>query len=144
VHSPLLLSNQLGSMQRDSAGMHGSVDALRHQMQHGHLQQQPGRQPDTTTAADARDQEPGMEQLGMELPITYMPFKFENRRVRIDWRLLHGVDIDKLVSRNTTCSRTHELRGSETQLGSSRLSQHMQQQQEPASLMVLPACVCCC
>jgi hypothetical protein len=34
----------------------------------------------------------------MDLPITYVPFKFENRRVRIDWRLLHGVDLDKLVS----------------------------------------------
>lgn len=89
--------------------MHSSVDDLRHQMQHGHLQQ-PGRQPDTTTAADARDQEPGMEQLSMELPISYMPFKFENRRVRIDWRLLHGVDLDKLVRRNNACGRPHGSR----------------------------------
>lgn len=34
------------------------------------------------------------------LPVTYLPFKFENRRLRIDWRLLHGVDITKLVSSN--------------------------------------------
>jgi hypothetical protein len=32
-----------------------------------------------------------------ELPITYLPFKFESRPSRIDWRLLHGVDINKLV-----------------------------------------------
>lgn len=32
------------------------------------------------------------------LPVTYQPFKFENRRLRIDWRLLHGVDINRVVS----------------------------------------------
>jgi hypothetical protein len=49
--------------------------------------------------------------ISMDLPITYMPFKFENRRVRIDWRLLHGVDIDKLVSGRSSLSGrvTHSL-----------------------------------
>lgn len=37
-------------------------------------------------------------QLGCSLPVTYQPFKFDSRRFRIDWRLLHGVDIHKVVS----------------------------------------------
>eukprot|EP00983_Pelagomonas_calceolata_P107029 1159300-Pelagomonas_calceolata.AAC.7 len=28
----------------------------------------------------------------------FPPFKFEPRRTRIDWRLLHGVDINNIVS----------------------------------------------
>lgn len=79
--------------------MYSSVDSLRQHphavLQHNPLQHSSGARgasADITTAADGRDQE-----LGLDLPITYMPFKFENRRVRIDWRLLHGVDIDKLV-----------------------------------------------
>ncbi len=28
---------------------------------------------------------------------TFMPFKFEPRRARIDWRLLHGVDLNTIV-----------------------------------------------
>lgn len=28
---------------------------------------------------------------------SFMPFKFEPRRARIDWRLLHGVDINTIV-----------------------------------------------
>lgn len=73
----------------------------RHQVYHqNHLQHGSciSSRPDTTIA-DARDQEQqDLMHLSLDLPITYMPFKFENRRVRIDWRLLHGVDIDKLVS----------------------------------------------
>ncbi len=29
---------------------------------------------------------------------TFVPFKFEPRRARIDWRMLHGVDVDMIVS----------------------------------------------
>jgi hypothetical protein len=32
------------------------------------------------------------------LQLQYPPFRFEHRRMRIDWRLLHGVDVNKLVS----------------------------------------------
>lgn len=32
------------------------------------------------------------------LQLQYPPFRFEQRRMRIDWRLLHGVDVNKLVS----------------------------------------------
>lgn len=35
--------------------------------------------------------------LAQHAPPLYVPFKFDSRRVRIDWRLLHGVDISKLV-----------------------------------------------
>lgn len=91
-------------MQRDTIvpGVHSSIDITRMQQQHqqhGYLQHGVGTsRPDITTAADVRDQEQqGLVQLELDVPITYMPFKFENRRVRIDWRLLHGVDIDKLV-----------------------------------------------
>jgi hypothetical protein len=38
------------------------------------------------------------------LLVTYQPFKFESRRSRIDWRLLHGVDINKLVRRGLPAS----------------------------------------
>lgn len=50
-------------------------------------------------AAVSRDQQqmPGAVH---DLPVTYQPFKFESRRLRIDWRLLHGVDINKLVCGN--------------------------------------------
>jgi hypothetical protein len=41
------------------------------------------------------------------LPVTYQAFKFESRRSRIDWRLLHGVDINKLVSTNPTTPLRH-------------------------------------
>ncbi len=34
---------------------------------------------------------------GQELPVTYMPFKFESKRSRLDWRMLHGVDVHKVV-----------------------------------------------
>lgn len=30
---------------------------------------------------------------------TFPPFKFEPRRARIDWRMLHGVDVNYIVSR---------------------------------------------
>ena len=29
--------------------------------------------------------------------VSFSPFKFEPRRVRVDWRLLHGVDTNKVV-----------------------------------------------
>jgi zinc finger protein DZIP1 len=29
--------------------------------------------------------------------VSFPPFKFEPRRVRVDWRLLHGVDTNKVV-----------------------------------------------
>jgi hypothetical protein len=79
-----------------AAAMYSSTDSLRqHLHQHNPLQHGSGMgRPDITSSADARDQE---QLINLELPITYMPFKFENRRVRIDWRQLHGVDIDKLV-----------------------------------------------
>lgn len=32
----------------------------------------------------------------------FPPFKFEPRRARIDWRLLHGIDINSMVRRATT------------------------------------------
>lgn len=81
-----------------AGGFQGASSATRHHVQQQELpQQQRGSRADIT-AGDLRDQEQQeLLQLSMELPITYMPFKFENRRVRIDWRLLHGVDIDKLV-----------------------------------------------
>jgi zinc finger protein DZIP1 len=31
-------------------------------------------------------------------PPAFQPFRFERRRARIDWRLLHGVDINNIVS----------------------------------------------
>lgn len=100
-------------MQRDTrtAAMHSSLDALRQSVQQQQVQLQHGggiSRPDITTTADARDQkQQELVQLSLELPITYMPFKFENRRVRIDWRLLHGVDIDKLVSTVSAAWRVH-------------------------------------
>lgn len=30
-------------------------------------------------------------------PPAFQPFRFEPRRARIDWRLLHGVDINNIV-----------------------------------------------
>jgi hypothetical protein len=91
-------------MQRDTvmAGVQHRINITRMQQQHqqhGYLQHGVGtNRPDISTTADARDQEQqGLVQLELDVPITYMPFKFENRRVRIDWRLLHGVDVDKLV-----------------------------------------------
>ncbi|WIA11315.1 hypothetical protein OEZ85_011438 [Tetradesmus obliquus] len=44
------------------------------------------------------------------LPVTYQPFKFESRRSRIDWRLLHGVDINKLI-RDTDLDTLERLVG---------------------------------
>ncbi len=31
---------------------------------------------------------------------TAVPFKFERRRGRLDWRVLHGIDINTIVSFN--------------------------------------------
>ena len=31
-------------------------------------------------------------------PPTFQAFKFESRKTRIDWRLLHGVDVNPIVS----------------------------------------------
>ncbi len=31
-------------------------------------------------------------------PPAFQPFRFEPRRARIDWRLLHGVDVNNIVS----------------------------------------------
>lgn len=98
-------------MERGSAtaGVYGNMSIPRHQAYHQtHLQHGSciSSRPDTTIA-DARDQEQQeLMHLSLDLPITYMPFKFENRRVRIDWRLLHGVDIDKLVSPLRTAGAT--------------------------------------
>ncbi|WIA31397.1 hypothetical protein OEZ86_002296 [Tetradesmus obliquus] len=44
------------------------------------------------------------------LPVTYQPFKFDSRRSRIDWRLLHGVDINKLI-RDTDLDTLERLVG---------------------------------
>ncbi len=37
-------------------------------------------------------------------------FRFDARRTRIDWRALHGVDINKLVSRPSQATTTFPLR----------------------------------
>lgn len=39
------------------------------------------------------------DQVTMMPAPSFPPFKFEPRRARIDWRLLHGVDINSIVSR---------------------------------------------
>jgi hypothetical protein len=99
----LLLSNP-GTMEHraGAAGMYNSTDSLRQHLQHSGVMSRP----DITATADARDQQQqDLLRISMDLPITYMPFKFENRRVRMDWRLLHGVDIDKLVSGRPSLGR---------------------------------------
>lgn len=104
----LLLSNP-GTMEPRpvAAGVYNSTESLRQHLQpQVHMQHSGGMgRPDTASAADARDQQQqDLARISMDLPITYMPFKFENRRVRIDWHLLHGVDIDKLVSSRPSLS----------------------------------------
>lgn len=50
-----------------------------------------GRTGDLTLDLGGRDQT-------MQVAPTFAPFKFEHKRTRIDWRLLHGVDINSVVS----------------------------------------------
>ena len=38
------------------------------------------------------------DQTTMVAAPTFVPFKFEPRRARLDWRMLHGVDINMIVS----------------------------------------------
>eukprot|EP00798_Chlamydomonas_sp_ICE-L_P015155 gene15155-21221_t len=45
---------------------------------------------DTADFTQIRDQT-------MMVAPTFVPFKFEPRRTRIDWRMLHGVDVDHIV-----------------------------------------------
>lgn len=47
--------------------------------------------------APLRDQQHSTHSLS-GLAVSYMPFKFESRRSRIDWRMLHTVDVNRLVS----------------------------------------------
>eukprot|EP00775_Hariotina_reticulata_P007380 gene7380-7589_t len=42
------------------------------------------------------------------LQLQYPPFRFEQRRMRIDWRLLHGVDVNKLI-RDTDLDTLEQL-----------------------------------
>jgi hypothetical protein len=44
-------------------------------------------------SSSLRDQYSPME----GTPFTFPAFKFESRRVRVDWRLLNGVDVQRVV-----------------------------------------------
>ena len=47
-----------------------------------------------------RDQQAGLMNMTTMMPTappTFQAFKFEARKTRIDWRLLHGVDINPIV-----------------------------------------------
>lgn len=46
----------------------------------------------------ARDQG-GQQMLDSTGAPSFPPFRFDAKRVRIDWRVLHAVDINQLVSR---------------------------------------------
>lgn len=44
-----------------------------------------------------RDQAASQPVVPDDLELLHAPFKFESKRCRIDWRMLHGVDVNKIV-----------------------------------------------
>ena len=65
------------------------------------MPQQQGYDQDPALEASAEDPMLGAVQLATNplAPITVpaSPFSFDRRRLKIDWRLLHGVDVDRVV-----------------------------------------------
>ena len=53
------------------------------------------------------------ESLTTAAPPTYPPFQFHGHRSRIDWRVLHGIDVDEVVSdpcplsTGSSCTQQH-------------------------------------
>lgn len=58
---------------------------------------------DQEAALDSSAEDPGLSSMELVMnPLAAMtcpasPFSFDRRRLKIDWRLLHGVDVDRVV-----------------------------------------------
>ena len=58
---------------------------------------------DQEAALDSSAEDPALSSMELvmnplaAMPVPASPFSFDRRRLKIDWRLLHGIDVDRVV-----------------------------------------------